>query len=182
MTASTRLGWQNDRFFFKVRQEFIQEFACDQSWILSFSVFRVAPTWKRLHQKIKTQSGIHSWIRSDSFTVFYPNVCVCCTGEFQESHLKYWNWQARSYLSSNTQRHSSVVYSRDHSIEPWTPLTALMKSMPCWTKCPDLQAQLVWRKGWCSCVMDILFYVLDIIFLSIFPPITILPSIHFFKI
>jgi hypothetical protein len=31
-------------FFFKVQQEFVQEFACDQSWIVSFGVFQVAPT------------------------------------------------------------------------------------------------------------------------------------------
>ena len=67
------LEWWRSLFFFKVRQEFIQEFACDQSWILSFGVFRVAPTWKRLHQKSKTQSGIHSRIHSDSSTVYSPN-------------------------------------------------------------------------------------------------------------
>jgi hypothetical protein len=43
MTVSTGLGLQND-FFFKVQQEFVQEFACDQSWILSFSVFWMAAT------------------------------------------------------------------------------------------------------------------------------------------
>ena len=34
--------------------------------------FRAVRTWKRLHQKIKTRSRIHSRIRSNSSTVFYP--------------------------------------------------------------------------------------------------------------
>jgi len=49
-------------FFFKVQQAFVQEFSCDQSRILSFTGFQVAPTGKCSHQKIKTRSGIHSQI------------------------------------------------------------------------------------------------------------------------
>ena len=69
------LEWWWSLFFFKVRQEFIQEFACSQ---LSFSVFWVAPTWKHLHQKIKTQSQIHLLYHFDHFDSHASQALVFC--------------------------------------------------------------------------------------------------------
>ena len=46
------------------------------SWIPSFNIFWTVRTWKWLHQKIKTQSQIHSQIHLDSSTVFYPSANI----------------------------------------------------------------------------------------------------------
>jgi len=68
------LEWWRSLLFFKVRQKFVQDFTCDQSWIAEFGLITADSDEKRLHQNNGFQFRFQYQNRPILSTVFYPIV------------------------------------------------------------------------------------------------------------
>ncbi len=78
------LEWWQSLLFFKVRQKFVQDFTCDQSWIAEFGLITADSDEKRLHQNNGFQFRFQYQNRPILSTVYSPIAC-CNPNIFREN-------------------------------------------------------------------------------------------------
>jgi len=122
------LEWWRSLLFFKVRQKFVQDFTCDQSWIAEFGLITADSDEKRLHQNNRFQFWFQYQNRPILSTVFYPNL-------IHYHAMTFWKFSALSFVSLDTKWYQPRTFSGSCLNCPIHILWFLFKWNHIWGSC-----------------------------------------------